>query len=75
MDGSQSAALKEKTMQELLHIFVDLSLEMFYYTILDFDGTAPVDLVVREFRGCFLLSVFKTNETFTRDFGADTTTR
>lgn len=40
-------------MQELLHIFVDLSLEMFYYTILDFDGTAPVDLVVREFRGMF----------------------
>jgi len=36
-------------MQELLHIFVDLSSEMFYYTVLDFSGSDRADLVGSSF--------------------------
>lgn len=54
-----------KIMQELLHIFVDLESEMFYYTLLVFMALNALTSSVREFRGCFSQSVSE-DETFTR---------
>jgi hypothetical protein len=58
--------------QEALHIFVDLSPEMFYLQPPRFYGVA-VTLAVKEFNGCFLLNFqMRPNEALTRDFRVDT---